>query len=417
MGVSWAKVQKKLWESVSAIKVVEVNSQSADSLDYATNAKEGLNVIAVGGFSLSRGLTLEGLMVSYFLRNSMMYDTLLQMGRWFGYRIGYEDLCRVWMPAEAAGWYAHIAESIEELRDELRRMQTANATPKEFGLRVRSHPDTLIVTARNKMGSGQRHTVSIGLGNRFVETAILCWDAGSVGQNHKAAINLAQSLASEGLASEKRDDAHRLFRGGPVSHVIDFLAAFRNHEGSMLTETDPILRYIRDRAGTELAEWDVCFPSLREHQGALVDESLGFVVHCQRRSHGKQSVLQETLYITDKQRVSSRGMEKMGLTEEQILAAETAYRDEKSFRPGDKVNYPDHCYRRVRERPLLIVHLLAIGGPGADLSGSKPVVAWSISFPQTAREDNKVEYVVNTTWFSKRFRDEDEDDLEGDDDG
>src|SRR5450755_2807986 len=89
--------------------------------------KMRINVIAVGGFSLSRGLTLEGLMVSYFLRNSMMYDTLMQMGRWFGYRPGYEDLCRVWMPEEAEGWYAHIADSIEELREELRVMEAANA--------------------------------------------------------------------------------------------------------------------------------------------------------------------------------------------------------------------------------------------------------------------------------------------------
>ena len=112
--------------------------------------------IAVGGFSLSRGLTLEGLMVSYFLRNSMMYDTLMQMGRWFGYRPDYQDLCRIWMPEEAQGWYEHVAESIEELRSELRSMEAANATPEDFGLKVRGHPDTLIVTARNKMGTGAR---------------------------------------------------------------------------------------------------------------------------------------------------------------------------------------------------------------------------------------------------------------------
>ena len=98
-------------------------------------------------------------MVSYFLRNSMMYDTLMQMGRWFGYRPDYEDLCRVWMPEEAESWYRHIAISIEELREEMRRMEDANATPEQFGLKVRSHPDTLIVTARNKMGTGEQIVV------------------------------------------------------------------------------------------------------------------------------------------------------------------------------------------------------------------------------------------------------------------
>jgi hypothetical protein len=156
--------------------------------------KMRINVIAVGGFSLSRGLTLEGLMVSYFLRNSMMYDTLMQMGRWFGYRPGYDDLCRVWMPEEAEDWYAHIAESIEMLREELRTMEAANATPEEFGLKVRSHPDTLIVTARNKMGSGERVVVNIGLGNNFIETAILKRDGASLEANHSAAKRLARPI-------------------------------------------------------------------------------------------------------------------------------------------------------------------------------------------------------------------------------
>ena len=147
----WAGVQSRLHEAASPIRVVEVNSQSPGTLDYSGNRQDGLNVIAVGGFSLSRGLTLEGLMVSYFLRNSMMYDTLMQMGRWFGYRPEYQDLCRIWMPEAAQGWYEHIAESIEELRGEFRSMEASKATPEEFGLKVRSHPDTLIVTARNKM--------------------------------------------------------------------------------------------------------------------------------------------------------------------------------------------------------------------------------------------------------------------------
>ena len=86
----------------------------------------------------------------------MMYDTLMQMGRWFGYRPGFEDLCRVWMLEEAERLrYAHITDSIEELRDELRRMEHVNATPRDFGLKVRTHPDTLVVTARNKDGIEQ----------------------------------------------------------------------------------------------------------------------------------------------------------------------------------------------------------------------------------------------------------------------
>src|SRR5262249_35101440 len=148
------------------------------------------------GFSLSRGLTLEGLTVSYFLRNSMMYDTLMQMGRWFGYRPGYDDLCRIWMLEEAESWYRHIALSIDELREEMRRMEEANATPEQFGLKVRSHPDTLIVTARNKMGSGEQVVVRVGLANQFIETTALRRDGQDA--NRRAAVALAERLAEAG---------------------------------------------------------------------------------------------------------------------------------------------------------------------------------------------------------------------------
>ena len=418
VGISWPDVQFRLWDSISPIKVIEVNSKSSDSLDYEDHGNTGLNVIAVGGYSLSRGLTLEGLMISYFRRNSMMYDTLMQMGRWFGYRLGYDDLCRVWMVEEAEGWYAHISESIEELRDELRRMEAANATPMDFGLKVRSHPDSLIVTARNKMGSGERLVVSIGLANRFVETAVLRHDKESIEANGQAATRFAESLRSSGFVHEDRSDAHsgKLFRQIPVSHVMEFLSAFRNHKGSFLTETDPICQYIRDRVGTELAEWDVFFPSLRgQTDTSLVDSSLGFKIVCQRRGAGKRSD-EKTLHITEKQRVSSRGIERTGLSESEIETAKRDYRNEKTPpRSKEGLNYPDLIYRRIRKRPLIVIHLLAIGSREEDLSSSTPVVAWSISFPQTSYEAKKAEYVVNTTWFRERFQEEDEDEVGGDD--
>ncbi len=412
-GCDWPAVQKRLHEAAASIRTVLINSKSADVLDYAGHAKTGLSVIAVGGFSLSRGLTLEGLMVSYFLRNSMMYDTLMQMGRWFGYRQGYDDLCRVWMPEEAEGWYTHIAEAIEELREELRIMQAANATPEQFGLKVRSHPDTLIVTARNKMGSGEKLRVSIGLGERFAETAILKRDPASLAANRLAARQLADKLAEAGkpLSSAAEVTGGRLLQGVPPGMVEEFISAFQNHPGSMLTEPGPVRRYIEDRRDTELASWDVLFTGVKtpDAQG-LTDVSLGIPIYCQRRSAGNRSDC-NTLRVTNKQRVASRGVEKTGLTPAQIEGVEKAYREAEG-----KENYPDRIYRRMRERPLLIVHLLAIGNEHEDLRGQKPTVAWSISFPRTAMEEMRVEYVVNTTWWKENYRDElDDDEIAGDD--
>ena len=73
--------------------------------------ERGEHVIAVGGDKLSRGLTLDGLSVSYYLRASQMYDTLMQMGRWFGYRDGYLDVCRIYTTQELAEWYRFIASA------------------------------------------------------------------------------------------------------------------------------------------------------------------------------------------------------------------------------------------------------------------------------------------------------------------
>ena len=87
----WEDVKSQLYKAVQKIAVKTINGSSKDALTYYENQDEGISVIAIGGDKLSRGLTLEGLSVSYFLRASKMYDTLMQMGRWFGYRSGYVD--------------------------------------------------------------------------------------------------------------------------------------------------------------------------------------------------------------------------------------------------------------------------------------------------------------------------------------
>ena len=417
-GVDWAKVLSVLHDAASPIKVVEVNSRSSGTLNYAEHARSGLNVIAVGGFSLSRGLTLEGLIVSYFLRNSMMYDTLMQMGRWFGYRQGYDDLCRIWMPEEAEAWYSHIAESIEILRDELRSMEAAGATPEEFGLKVRSHPDTLIVTARNKMGSGERVVVNIGLAKSFVETATLKRSTAAMHNNRLAAICLAADLDSAGLPLSGATEVAGgfLLVDAPVSVIDRFLAGFENHPGSMLTDPKPIRRYIQDRHEGELARWDILFASLqRAEPDSLVDTSLGIVITCQRRSAGDKSD-GSTLRITNKQRVASRGIERTGVDDLTVGVAQRQYRESKNLTDTDssRINYPDRIYRAVRRKPLLVIHLLKVDVESGAFT--EPVLAWSISFPQTELEERRVEYVVNTTWLHENFRDEvDEDEMGGDD--
>jgi hypothetical protein len=103
---------------------------------------------------LSRGLTIEGLTVSYMYRNTRMYDTLMQMGRWFGYRPGFEDLCRIHLSRDSINWYSHIALAADELTQQVKRMRRDGLSPRQFGLYVMAHPDSLLITAANNMRTG-----------------------------------------------------------------------------------------------------------------------------------------------------------------------------------------------------------------------------------------------------------------------
>ena len=422
---TWGDVRKNLLRAAASTTVVEVNSSSAGKLNYGDHEKSGHNVIAVGGYALSRGLTLEGLMISYVLRNSMMYDTLMQMGRWFGYRPGYEDLCRIWMPEEAEGWYEHISETIDELRDEIRHMEAANATPEEFGLKVRSHPDSLVVTAKNKIGTGEMFKVNIGLSKKLIETTTVHNDLDNNAANLNSIKRISNALESsgKGLKTAERTSFGYLIKRAPVQHVLEFISAFRNHPHSIKTQGDPVRRYIEQRKKTELKEWDILFASITERRSSLTYDELPVTIYCQERSAGVNSN-RNKLLLSNKERLATRGVEKSGLSPDRIKFAESRFvaptRTGARRSSGKKINYPDRIYRTTRERPLLMIHLVNVlpidGKFSPKIPKNVPAAAWGISFPQTDFEEQLTEYLVNTTWLKEMYGDEmQEDEMYGDD--
>ena len=174
--VTWDEVQDELHHVLIKIDVRNIHGKSGEFLDYDKHRENGLSVIALGGDKLSRGLTLESLSVSYFLRTSKMYDTLMQMGRWFGYKDGYVDVCRIYTSGQLIEWYKHIALADRELRMEFVKMFAAKQTPIEYGLKVRSHPHGLRITALSKMRSGTKRMLSFAFQliqtNKFERSAI-----------------------------------------------------------------------------------------------------------------------------------------------------------------------------------------------------------------------------------------------------
>lgn len=411
-GADWPAIQARLHEVLVAARVVEVNaSKRSQALDYDQGGEHGVTVIAIGGFSLSRGLTLEGLTVSYFLRNSIMYDTLMQMGRWFGYRPGYEDLCRVWIPADGVGWYAHIHEAMDDLQTQLKRMELAKATPEQFGLAVRSHPESLIVTARNKMGTGKEFPMKVSLEKKLVETTRIVAEEGLMRRNRAAGEALLQEMLSDGLAFERRNRGH-LVRGVAVGRIDAFLRTFRtdpaNVPADLLTDPKLIRDYIAARADTELRLWDVFIASSTGTE--FVPVGLG---HLNLVPYGrsvdpsdfKKGIL--TISGTSR-RVGSSEDEREGLTEGQIASAEDAFRrDRPDAKPKSTIN-PSY-YRSVEgRRPLLILRLVRpkIEDADGETVYGEDVLAWGLSFPSSNIADGTAEYIVNTIRMREMFGEE-----------
>jgi hypothetical protein len=178
---SWEAIEAELSNAVSDIEVRMINGTAKDALDYAEREGTGLKVIAIGGDKLARGLTLEGLCVSYFLRASKMYDTLMQMGRWFGYRPGYLDLCRLYTTSELSEWFGLIADASEELREEFDLMAASGATPRDYGLKVQSHP-VLMVTSHLKMRAARNQMFSFS--EKLPETVAFRQRSGILKKRH-----------------------------------------------------------------------------------------------------------------------------------------------------------------------------------------------------------------------------------------
>jgi hypothetical protein len=252
---TWNEVKNVVNEAVGRIDVRGINGGAKDVLDYEDNP-DGLYVIAIGGDKLSRGLTLEGLSISYFLRSSRMYDTLMQMGRWFGYRPGYPDLCRLYLPTELNQWFGTITAAAQELTEEFVRMQSAGATPKEYGLRVRSHPD-LLVTSQVKMRHGEQRQVTFQGAN--TQTIHFRTDRQSVTQNWQAAQAILTNSTFHNGSAKK---APRNWNGYQRQNVepAEILAFLDNYQGHKETaaRTDYLSDYIKQeiKAG-RLTSWAV----------------------------------------------------------------------------------------------------------------------------------------------------------------
>lgn len=257
---TWEEISKQLFASIETIKVIVVNSTNKDKIQYDKYANDGIRVIAIGGLALSRGLTLEGLVVSYFYRNTCTYDVLMQMGRWFGYRNNYEDLCKIWIPYKSAKWYQEIAEATELLKNDIKTMVSNKMKPRDFGIRVRNDSEELGITAPNKMRYSTKRVERNNYYGRVFETPYLSTEVTTNINNVSAVKKLCQHL-------KKRDPnvRHPYFRCIGKEVVFEFMRNISIDPINTNFDTVQLSRFIIDNDDERLDNFDILFMQGRDN--------------------------------------------------------------------------------------------------------------------------------------------------------
>lgn len=259
---SWHEVLDSLFECIETVKIRQVHSnKKVPQLDYKDS--DPVNVIVVGGLSLSRGFTLEGLSVSYFIRGTKLYDTLMQMARWFGYRDGYEDLCRVYLTLDLQDHFKHIQKVITDLFESFEIMANEGKTPYDFGLYVIEHPDNVLqVTAKNKMRSTSQMFTKMNLNGHLKEMGWL--------HDNKNERNLTNILAIKEILSQidneykstkigTQEQKSYLWRNVEKRYIKTFMNSFNVFGATEFNFNSKMpLAFMKEFVRTYDGYWDVC---------------------------------------------------------------------------------------------------------------------------------------------------------------
>lgn len=258
---AWNEVAQHLYDAALDCKVIIDNGPSTDRLNYNHRDDGGRSipqtVIAVGGATLSRGLTLEGLMVSYFSRPATTYDTLLQMGRWFGYRVGYEDLPRVWMTEQLEQEFVFLATVEQDLRVEVDYLETTGRTPRDAGVRVREHPGRLAITGAAKMRKAKQ--VALGLSGVMQQTFVFEeHDAETILVNQQAVRDFVKTAKAGRSVASIRNGRH-LIKDVDTDTLIKLLDTYQFHKDQSELMPQLMIRWLRKAASTR--PWNVVVAS------------------------------------------------------------------------------------------------------------------------------------------------------------
>jgi len=369
----WSNILNILPGVLESIVIREVHQKTSVPLEYRKDRVT--NAIVIGGTSLSRGYTLEGLSVSYFLRNTVFYDTLMQMGRWFGYRTNYEDLCKIYMSETMIDNFARIIEATEDLINDFKLMSEAKKTPNDFGLAVRQHPESALqVTARNKQKNVQEFVFNMKLDGQAKETSWLSLDTKKK-ENNLIAIESIINLLNKNNTHEIVGN-NILWRSINRQIVMDFMDNFNVYQTDALGISARMpIAFVKKYVKTRDTKWDVALYSGRGKE----DKINGILF---KREERKATRKQDYTEIQNRQ-VST------GSSESIALAV-----DERKELGSNR--------RKIRQKlkhPLLMLHIL-------ETPDDESLAAFGVSFPgDVLSKKETISLKINTVYYKNLLED------------
>ena len=332
-----------------------------------------------------------------------MYDTLMQMGRWFGYRANYEDLCRIWMEKESIEWYEHINEATEELRRDIKKFEHSGLTPKDFGIRVRSDVNTLLVTARNKMRTASNMEVCISLSGQVIETPCIYNDYEFNRMNVESINLLVNKLVSSGyeLKNINKSDSKITYGFIDVNKIFikELLNDFRVSILNNAFNGESINEFIDNYTGSELNKWDIVFASgSGSEKYKIIDKEIAMISRKYKLENNDKIIK----LSGNKKRLGSPSDGAYCLNKEQIDEIKKQYEIyyEKEAKTLSQKHYFQYCKNR---NPLLVIYFVELKSDDENNNKEKNkamikknIVGLSIGIPSLERASSCfAKYKVN----------------------
>ncbi len=407
--IGWDSIRGSLLDATVSINTRLVNMRGVP-IDYEKAPPEGLHLIAIGGLALARGLTLEGLAISYALRNVGAADTLLQMGRWFGYRPGYEKLCRVHATSDLIEDFASVSESVEELRVDFQRMALLGKTPDDFGLKVRQSPTGIAITAANKMRSATQISLAEDFSTRHVQAHSLS-DSPQVNAENKRLIDELIDILNKDFSDSFENDVKNkalVWKKIPAKLVIELIKKvnFPQTEFDVISSdgTSLLTSYLEDRSNNELTHWDIGIPYISTGKTRAVTFPINLAVQAFCRTRSGTVRESETVIKVNKKNAVAFGVDDFCLGEDQARYVQRVDKLIASNKSNGQAVSKTWAHLVARTHPLLLIHFIQLEPPESftmKLSTEEPIVSIGILLPGTQIKCQERRYQASKRLISK----------------